>query len=96
MIIKFRVLYHNALIIPHSCLYVMKRNANMKFGSKFHLASGIFVFAVGLATIILGVNEATIDALDNIGSNYWFAWCAVISGIATLPLILRWLSSLCR
>lgn len=64
--------------------------ANMKFGRGFHRALGIFVFAVGLATIILGVNEAAIDALDSIGSNYWLAWCAIISGIATLPLILSW------
>jgi hypothetical protein len=67
----------------------MKENADMKFGRRFHLALGIFVFAVGLATIILGANEATIDALDRIGSNYWLAWCAIISGIATFPLILR-------
>jgi hypothetical protein len=61
----------------------------MKFGRRFHLALDIFVFAVGLAAIILGVNETTIDALDRIGSNYWLAWCAIISGIATLFLILR-------
>ena len=61
----------------------------MKFGRRFHLALDIFLFAVGLATIILAVNEATIDALDQIGSNYWLAWCATISGIAALPLILR-------
>lgn len=61
----------------------------MKFGRRFRLVLGIFVFAVGLATIGLGVNEATVDALDRIGSNYWLAWCAIISGIATLPLILR-------
>ena len=73
----------------------MKKNSDVKFRPKFYIALGIFVFVAGLATIILGVNEATIDALDNIGSNYWLALYAVISGIATLPLILRRLSSLC-
>jgi hypothetical protein len=67
----------------------MKENAYMKLGRRSHLALNIFVFAVGLATIILAVNEATIDALDRIGSNYWLAWCATISGIATLLLALR-------
>jgi hypothetical protein len=61
----------------------------MKFGSKFHLALDIFLFAIGLATIILAINEATVDALDRMGSNYWLAYSATISGIATLLLASR-------
>ena len=56
----------------------------MKVGPRFHLIFYIFLFAAGLATIILAVNEVTIDALDDMGSNYWLAWSAIISGIATL------------
>lgn len=61
----------------------------MKFGSKFHLALDIFLFATGLATIILGINEASVDAFDSMGSNYWLAYSAIISGIATLLLTSR-------
>jgi hypothetical protein len=67
----------------------VKENADMKFGRRLHLALKVFVFAIGLATIILGVNETTIDALDRMGSNYWLAWCAIISGIATLLFVWR-------
>lgn len=61
----------------------------MKFGSKFHLALDIFLFAIGLATIILAINEVSVDALDRIGSNYWLAYSATISGIVTLLLASR-------
>lgn len=64
----------------------------MEFGRRFHLAFDIFLFADGLATTILAVNEATVDALDRMGSNYWLAWSAVISGIATLLFLWRGLS----
>jgi hypothetical protein len=61
----------------------------MKFGSKFRLALDIFLFVIGVATIILAINEVTVDALDRMGSNYWLAYSATISGIATLLLISR-------
>jgi hypothetical protein len=61
----------------------------MKFGSKSHLALDIFLFAIGLATIILAINEASADVLDFMGSNYWLAYSATISGIAMLFLISR-------
>ena len=61
----------------------------MKFGSKFHRALDIFLFTIGLVTIILAVNEASVDALDRIGSNYWLAYSATISGIATIFLTWR-------
>jgi hypothetical protein len=61
----------------------------MKFGGKFHLALDIFLFAIGLATIVLAINEASVDVLDGIGSNYWLAYSATISGIAALLLTLR-------
>jgi hypothetical protein len=61
----------------------------MRFGSKFHLALDIFLFAIGLATIILAINEVSVDALDHVGSNYWLAYSATISGIATLLMTSR-------
>lgn len=61
----------------------------MKFGSKFNLALDIFLFAIGLATVILAINEASVDVLDHMGSNYWLAYSATISGIALLFLISR-------
>jgi hypothetical protein len=67
----------------------MKKNVDMKFGRRFHLAFDILLFADGLATIILAVNEVTLDALDRMGSNYWLSWSAIISGIATLLFVWR-------
>jgi hypothetical protein len=61
----------------------------MKSGLKLHQTLNVFLLAVGLVTIILGVNETTVDAFDRIGSNYWLAWCACISGAATFLLTLR-------
>jgi hypothetical protein len=61
----------------------------VKFGSKLNLALDIFLFAIGLATIILAINEASADVLDHMGSNYWLAYSATISGIAMLFLISR-------
>jgi hypothetical protein len=61
----------------------------MKFGDRFHLTLDIFLFAIGLATIILAVNEASVDALDRMGSNYWLAYSATICGIAALLLTSR-------
>ena len=50
----------------------------------------ILLFMAGLGTVILAVNEVTLDAYDFISSNYWFAYFAIISGIAVLCLSL-WL-----
>jgi F420-0:gamma-glutamyl ligase-like protein len=44
--------------------------------------------ALGIVTIILGINEATFDVLDRMGSNYWLAYSSVISGIVLISLIL--------
>jgi hypothetical protein len=60
----------------------------VRLGQKFHQVLDSFLFAVGLATVILGVNEGTVDVLDRMGSNYWLAWCATISGTSTVLLIL--------
>jgi ABC-type Fe3+-siderophore transport system permease subunit len=45
-------------------------------------------FVLGVVTVILGLNEATADVLDQIGSNYWLAYCAIISGIAIIVVVL--------
>jgi hypothetical protein len=60
------------------------------------------MFLTALATIILGINEITVDLYDhidskigryyintNFGSNYWLAWSAILCGIAILLWITR-------
>jgi len=42
---------------------------------------------LGIVTIIFGVNEATLDALDMIGSNYWLAYASTASGIIIIAMI---------
>ncbi len=60
----------------------------VKLGHRFSIALKILGVALGIATIILGVNEATIDRLDRMGSNYWLAYGSTLSGIALIILIL--------
>jgi hypothetical protein len=60
----------------------------MKFGRRLSLALEILGLALGIVTIILGLNEATVDILDRIGSNYWLAYCAIISGVAIIIIVL--------
>ena len=43
---------------------------------------------LGAVTIVFGLNEATKDVLDPIGSNYWLAYSAVLSGIALIAVVL--------
>jgi hypothetical protein len=50
----------------------------------------ILLFMVGLGTIILALNEVTLDAHDRIGSNYWLSCLAIVSGIVAFCLAL-WL-----
>lgn len=59
----------------------------MKFGSKLSLLREILGFALGIITIIFGANEATFDILDRIGSIYWLAYSAVISGGAIIVVV---------
>ncbi len=65
------------------------RSVDLKVGRRLHLTVYILLSAVGLATIILAVNEVTVDAFDRMGSNYWLAYSAIISGIALLLFVLR-------
>jgi ABC-type Fe3+-siderophore transport system permease subunit len=60
----------------------------MKFGRRVSLTLEILGLALGIVTIILGFNEATADILDRIGSNYWLAYCAIISGAAIIIIVL--------
>jgi hypothetical protein len=60
----------------------------LKFGSKASMVLEILGLALGLLTVIFGVNEATLDTLDRIGSNYWLAYSAVISGGAIIVIVL--------
>jgi len=52
------------------------------------LTRAILGLALGTVIIILGLNEATVDILDPIGSNYWLAYAAIISGAAIITLVL--------
>ncbi len=58
----------------------------LKFGRKLSLLLEILGFALGIITVIFGANEATFDILDKIGSNYWLAYSAVISGGAIIVI----------
>jgi len=42
---------------------------------------------LGVVTVIFGINEATVDIFDKIGSNYWLAFSAVISGEVLIGII---------
>ncbi len=57
-------------------------------GRKLSLVLKILVLILGVVTVIMGLNEATKDVLDPIGSNYWLAYSAVLSGIALIAVIL--------
>jgi hypothetical protein len=48
----------------------------------------ILGLVLGIITVALGLNEATADVLDPIGSNYWLAYSAIISGAAIIILVL--------
>jgi F420-0:gamma-glutamyl ligase-like protein len=61
----------------------------MKFGSGFSSGLEALGLALGIVAIVLGVNEATFDVLDRMGSNYWLAYSSVISGVALIGLILH-------
>jgi hypothetical protein len=61
----------------------------MKLGSRFSLGLETLGLALGTVTIILGVNEATFDVLDRMGSNYWLAYSSIMSGVAMIILILH-------
>ena len=52
----------------------------MDFGKKLQLLLKILGLILAVVTIIFGANEAAIDVLDKIGSNYWLASSAIICG----------------
>jgi hypothetical protein len=60
---------------------------SMKFGRRLSLTIEILGLALGIVTVILGFNEATVDILDRIGSNYWLAYSAMISGGAVIIVV---------
>ena len=39
----------------------------------------------------MGVNQANVDILDRIGSDYWFAYSVVTSGIVVIAIALIYL-----
>jgi hypothetical protein len=62
--------------------------AGIKLARKISVVLKILGLVLGIVSIIFGFNEATADVLDQIGSNYWLAYCAVISGIALIVVVL--------
>ncbi len=54
----------------------------MRYGRKLTLLLTILGLALGVITAIFGINEATIDAFDKVGSNFWLAASSIISGIS--------------
>lgn len=63
----------------------------MKFGRPLSLMMEILGLALGIVTVILGFNEATVDILDQIGSNYWLAYSSMVSGAAVIIVVLVFL-----
>jgi hypothetical protein len=58
----------------------------LKLGTSVLLKTLIVI--LGVATIIFGLNEATKDVFDQIGSNYWLAYSAILSGAALIVVVL--------
>ncbi len=68
----------------------------MKLNRKLWQAMGAAGLVVGLVTIVMGFNEATVDALDRIGSNYWLAYVAIAQVLYVMHLFskeISWLAS---
>jgi heme A synthase len=45
------------------------------------------IVVLGVVTVIFGLNEATKDVFDSIGSNYWQAYSAVLSGTVLIAIV---------
>ncbi len=60
----------------------------MKFGQRTIFLLKILALILGIVTIIFGFNEATRDILDQIGSNYWLAYSAILSGATIIIIVL--------
>ncbi len=60
----------------------------MDFEPKQTATLRALVLVLALVTIILGLNEATVDALDYVGSNFWLAAAATLSGVILLVVAL--------
>lgn len=57
----------------------------MKLESSLMLKTLIVV--LGVVTIIFGLNEATKDVFDPIGSNYLLAYSAILSGAVLIGIV---------
>ncbi len=58
----------------------------MKFSRRKSIMLMTLGLALGILNIIFGVNEATIDILDRIGSNYWLAYSATTAGVSLIVI----------
>ena len=67
---------------------IVKSGEGVVMRRKLSSVLKILVLILGVVTVIMGLNEATKDVLDPIGSNYWLAYSAVLSGIALIAVVL--------
>lgn len=58
----------------------------MKFGYRKSVLLMTLGLALGIVNIIFGVNEATVDVLDKIGSNYWLAYSSTTAGVSLIVI----------
>jgi hypothetical protein len=57
-------------------------------GQKLSIILKTLALILAIVTIGLGLNEATKDVLDPLGSNYWLSYSAVLSGIVVIVFVL--------
>jgi hypothetical protein len=58
-----------------------------KLGRRVSILLSVLGLILGVTTVILGINEATLDVWDPIGSNYWLAYASIISGAVIIVFI---------
>ncbi len=70
--------------MPLRIISLVSYGGNMRYGRKLTLMLTVLGLGLGVTTAVFGSNEATVDALDSIGSNFWLAASAIISGISLI------------
>jgi TRAP-type C4-dicarboxylate transport system permease small subunit len=63
------------------------KEAPEKLRHKLSIILKTLVLILGIVTIAFGLNEATKDVLDPLGSNYWLSYSVVLSGIVVIVFV---------
>jgi len=71
-----------------STITKQRRASYEKFGKKQSILLKILGIILGFTTVVLGVNKATSDVIDKIGSNYWLAYSSIISGASLIIIVI--------